>query len=59
MNSKESADSCTKAIKVQKISRIPVCGNSICEAGEAEGLQTERFGHQDSCPADCPLSLDK
>eukprot|EP00803_Ostreobium_quekettii_P008984 evm.model.scf_536.2 EVM.evm.TU.scf_536.2 scf_536:20506-30592(+) len=38
--------------------RLPVCGNGVCEVGEAAGSDGSGSRKGYSCPEDCPVSFD-
>lgn len=43
------------AIDAALVAAVPVCGNGMCESGEATG--TFGFDASQNCPQDCPFAL--
>lgn len=41
------------------VTRFPVCGNGICEAGESTGSIGSVSGGEHTCTEDCVLSLNR
>jgi len=57
INSTTSSDGCA-VMDLRSVERLPVCGNGVCEVGEAVGSSGSSSQRGFACPEDCPISFD-
>lgn len=50
---------CESILGVTDVTRVPVCGNGICESGEASGSIGSISGGKHTCTEDCALPLNR
>ncbi|CAD7695133.1 unnamed protein product [Ostreobium quekettii] len=56
-NSTARGDGCT-VMDILSVERLPVCGNGVCEVGEAAGSSGSSSRRGFGCPEDCPFRFD-